>query len=636
MKVPIKWLKEYVDTNKSIKEMAKSFTALGLMLDKISGDVLDLEHRMDRSDWLSVIGCTRDFAAFEDLKLKYPKLHTEKGRKPSKDQIVRIEVKCKDKVNRFNTKVFRNIKVGKSPDWLKERLEEYGMPSINSVVDITNYVMIEFGQPLHAQDLSKLKKQEIVIRDTRKGDKVTTLLGETIELGGTGAFVLTQDDIPTVIGGIIGGITTGVDENTTDIVLDAGNYNQNVIRKVSRKLKIQNETVLRCDKFLHPDLTEIALQRATYLTLNTCGGEYYENIDWYESREKYKPKKQTLTLERLKLLSGMDLKLSEAKSILKRLEYKILKENKEEIEVEVPYFRTDVEVEDDLVADVLRINDYEKIPLQKVNTAPPKDITPKIYLFEEKLRDICVNLGLYEHITDPMVKGIETNVNQIILQNSLTSEKDALRTSIYETLIPIINTYNKHKQSRVGVFEVGKIYFKDNSQYKEENVLEVIFKDSSLSSYDNSKEVKRILAGILQNIGIDNLGYEKKDKDKKTIIYSNLVEVGEIRVDSFSLFTQRLMEISKEPKRIISEFINYTIQDLSIVLDITKSFGDIYQEIKNYNDSILSCDVVEEYAMEGNKKSMLVRITFDTSNISEIRDSLINKLKEKYSVEIRE
>ena len=136
MKIPIDWLKEYVETNKTPEEIAESFTSLGLLLDKpISGNVMDLEHRMDRSDWLSIIGCARDFAAFENLELKLPPNNTKKGKDGGS---VEIRVEAPDICRRFNTRVFRGVRVQESPDWLKKRLSDYGMTPVNNIVDVTN------------------------------------------------------------------------------------------------------------------------------------------------------------------------------------------------------------------------------------------------------------------------------------------------------------------------------------------------------------------------------------------------------------------------------------------------------------------------------------------------------------------
>ena len=167
-------------------------------------------------------------------------------------------------------------------------------------------------------------------------------------------------------------------------------------------LKIYNETVLRTDKFLHPHLTQVAIERATKLILDLAGGQYYENIDYYPN--PIQPKTMKLRVERVKQISGMDFDRRAIVRILSSLEYKILEETANGWNLEVPYFRTDVEVEDDIVSDVLRISNYANIPHTPIQSLPPKEITPGIYVFEERLRDIMVGIGFHEHITDPLVQ----------------------------------------------------------------------------------------------------------------------------------------------------------------------------------------------------------------------------------------
>lgn len=644
MRVPIEWLKEYVDVKKSPKDAAESFTLLGLMLDKpVQKDsVLDLEHRMDRSDWLSIIGCARDYAAFEDLELKMPKLNEKPGKKPQKNQIVKIDVKCPDVVKRFNTRVFRGITVKESPKWLKSRLEAYGIPSINNIVDITNYVMVEFGQPMHAQDLAKMKAQEIVIRKAKKGEKVTTLLGETIELT-PDQFVLTQAGEPTVIGGIVGGNTTGVDESTTNIVLDAGNYDQNNIRKSSRQLKIQNETVLRYDKFLHPKLTEIALERATYLILELAGGEYYENIDWYP--KKHSPQKLTFRTSRLKKIGGMSMDSDKIKQILSKLEYKILSEKEvdggSEFEIEVPYFRTDVVVEDDIVADILRINNYSKIPSKLLNMAPPKEITPKIYVFEDRLRDYLVSAGLHEHITESLVEKNDQISGQVILENALTSDKSALRTELQTGLGKVVSNYHKHGYKEAGVFEIGNTYHLrgdklKHTSYEEVRSLQVTYKNLEMTPLENSKQVRKILSSLLNNLGIENYDLIKTEKGVRLEIDGE--KIGHLDICCFCLLTEMLMKHAKQSKRVVSELTTYTKEDFAIMLELEKPIGPIFKEIKNYHKSIVGVEIKEEYTGKGideGLKSVLIEVTYNTSNTEDIRDKLIKDLKTKHGIEIR-
>ncbi len=628
MKIPLIWLQDYIKTNKTPKEIAESFTALGLMLDKpiTSDNVLDLEHRFDRSDWLAILGCARDLAAFENTPLIYPDRNAKPGKPATSETKVKLKVDCPDLVRRFNTRVFKNITVKESPAWMQEKLKAYGLPTINNIVDITNFVMVECGQPMHAQDLAKFQKREIHIRLAKDGEKIVTLDGTNVELDKS-MFVLTQSDKPIVIGGVVGGQSTGIDEHTTEIVLDAGNYDQGNIRKTARKLKIQNETVLRYDKFLNPALTELALERATYLIEQLAGGEYYENEDYYPN--PYKSKKMKLTYARVQLISGIAANKDAIKTILTALEYKNIKEHSDGLELEIPYFRTDIEVEDDIVADVLRISDYKNIPLAQINSAPPTEITSKIYKFEEKLRDALIALGGHEHITDTMTQFDGTNKEQISIQNSYDPEKNALRTDIYQTLYPIVENYKKHGQTDILVFEIGKVYLKENNKYPEIRKLTVICSKHS-DVYENSENLKTILSGLFMILGIENVSYKKQDKVVE--IWQNNLDLGYLTYNAFTLNTENLVQSKKTLQRVSDKISQDLKEDISVSTKIDFEAGKIVDEIKTF-ENVEKVEVLETHFADNNEsKSILFRITFvNQQNKTEI----INHLESKLGIKVK-
>lgn len=614
MKIPLDWLKNYVPLNKTTMEIASSFTLLGLMLDKpLANNVLDLEHRMDRADWLSITGCARDIAAFEHLPFTFPKLYTEKGKTPTPDQKVKIEVKCPDKVTRFNTRVIRGVKVQSSPAWLKEKLEAYGMPSINNIVDITNFVMVELGQPMHAQDLAKMQelgKTEIVIRNAKKGEIVKTLLGETIELDDT-MFVLTQNDTATVIGGIVGGEATGVDETTKDIILDAGNYNQVNIRKSSRKLKIQNETVLRYDKFLHPYQCELAIQRAVSLILELAGGEYYENEDYYPNPQPFK--QMTLRLTRLTQIAGFDISEQEVMQTLDLLGYKLLDKATDKLILEIPYFRTDIEVEDDIVADILRIHNYEKIELEVMPFAPPKEITPEIYKYEDRLRKICTAIGLHEHITDPIVAK-STDPMQVILENALNADKSALRTNIYKTLKPVLENYVKNNVNEVCIFELGKTYLKVGKgdkveDFAEPRMLEVIYMNTEKSPEEIASQIKRHLSTLLANLGIVYILNPTTEKNVACIYDLYNTELGTLRYDSFTLDVEKLIRLPTTNIRIKQDTTQTLTNDLTIKVKENTKVAEIIKEILLV-DGVKNVSTVDQYTTKAKEKTATLRVNY--------------------------
>ena len=633
MKIPVEWLKQYIKINKNSKDIAESFTLLGLMLDKpvinykdgnYTTDVLDLEHRMDRSDWLSITGCARDIAAFEKIDFNYPELYTKKGKTPEKNQIVDIQVTCPDYVNRFNTRVFRNIKVTQSPAWLKNRLQAYGIPSINNIVDITNYVMVELGQPMHAQDLAKFTKQEIVIRKAKNGEQITTLLGETVTLD-DGCFVLTQNDIPTVLGGIVGGQTTGITTDTTDIILDAGNYNQVTIRKASRRLKIQNETVLRYDKFLHPELTELAIQRATKLILELAGGTYYENIDWNPKQMEHK--QFHLRMDRILTLGGMPFSKKAVKDILNRLNYNIVSETSDTFDVIVPYFRTDVEVEDDIVADVLRINSYKNIPSSMIDRTPPDEITPEIYKFENKVRNILVTIGAHEHITEPLLNGNKENADQIILENSQSEDKNGLRTNIYSTLQKVISVYEKNKMNEIVIFEIGKTYHRKNLEEVRETQVIV----NMNTPIETANKTKVVLRTLLKELGISDYTVNKEAGIFK--INASGKTIGSISYNTFNLINTELIGIATKNDRATTQNPYNQFEDISIILPIENEVGEIYKAITTLDTSLGQITTLVT-KMDDTKKNVVFRL-FYSGDFSGIKTKIIEKIKSFPNVEVR-
>ena len=620
MIIPLIWLKDYIHTSKSPKDLAKAFTEIGLMLDKpIYGEVLDLEHRMDRADWLSILGCARDIAAFEDLKLHFPKLISQKIKK-SEELFIHIK---SEKVNRFRTRVIKGIKVGESPKFIQDRLGAYGLPVINNVVDITNFVMVEMGQPLHAQDIDKFEKKEIVLRETKESEAIQTLDGSLTKLK-EGTLVLSENGNPICIGGIVGGLRTGVTKATTNIILDSGNYDQASIRKTSREVGIRNETVLRSEKFLSPELVDLAIIRATDLILEHCGGEAFEN-DNYE-KAKYHPRIMTLHKDRLDLISGENYYFDYAEKILEALEYEIIENKENKIKVQVPFFRTDVEVEDDLVADVIRIHGYSKIKPQQINNYPPIDITPNTLKFESKLTDIMLSCGFHEHITDPIVKfdGVESRISFL---NSVNSEKDSLRLSTKETLQNVLKNYIKHGKTEVKIFEIGNRYFKDNQNLIEEKVIGIIFETGDVQK--NSESLRKTLDIVLSNL---NINYVFKTSAKHISIFSNDKEIGFFNGNFAELYLKELIKLSSFKSYVVTEFENLSKEDLTFVSHVDSQNGEIIEFAKEVSALVSKVEFLGEFIDGSNRKVTFRFYTAYPNESKKIREDIIGNTSKRFNI----
>ena len=620
MIVPIKWIKDYLITHKTPKEIGKSFTEIGLMLDRpINGDVLDLEHRMDRSDWLSILGCARDLAAFENIKFEEPEL---KSTNLEKKNEVKIQVKS-DKVNKFRTRIIKNIEVKESPKFIQERLLDYGLPVINNIVDITNFVMVEYGQPLHAQDIDKFETKEIVLRDCEAGESIQTLDETTTKLI-EGTLVLSESKKPICIGGIVGGLRTGVTKETKNIVLDAGNYDQASIRKASRNLNIRNETVARSEKFLSPELVDLAIIRATDLILEHAGGQAFENDDY----ENYQPtsRKMTLTKKRLEKISGEDFYFEEAENILDRLNYEIISKDEDKIHVSTPYFRTDIEVEDDLISDVLRIYGYSKIESEPINNFPPKDITPRILKLQENITNILISLGLHEHITDPFLR-FDGNSHRILLFNSVNSDKDSLRISIKETLKNALEFNQKLSKNKIQLFEIGNVYEKKNEEYLENRRLGILVDYQDVDK--NSLELRKIINILLENL---NIPYEFQLSGKGISVLNKETELGFFEDNYAEFYLDKILHLSTFKTDVVSEFENLSKEDLTFTSHIDSSNGEVIEYIKNINPLISKVEFIDEYQTDSQRKITIRFFTTYHSEIKKIREDIINNTSKKFGV----
>lgn len=410
---------------------------------------------------------------------------------------------------------------------------------------------------------------------------------------------------------------TGVTSTTTDIILDAGNYDSRVIRKSSRQLKIMNETVSRDDKFLDPRLIDLALARATDLILEIAGGTYYFNDDYYPS--PVLPKSMTLRLSRLHLLSGMDLTLLTAKKILKSLDYSIIEEGVGSLTVEIPYFRTDVEVEDDLVSDILRIYNYENIPLHPINTPVPFDITPSIYRFEDRLRDLLIAQGAHEHITSSLSTATGSQ-DEVVLANALSSDQNALRTHLSPGLKRVLSTYAKHKLSKIQVFEIGKVFRTQAQNYLEGRLL-------TLAS---NIDVRDSLATLMSSLGITKY---QINSDHEIVVEQKLV--GTLNRDSYTLVTDSLMPLAKSYTGIISEFSHLSTRDLSLLVPKNLKYFDITNCLSELACTWIKIESKGELTEIEGKTNYLLKVTWpqDSTQVDKEVSLILSTLKDKLAID---
>jgi len=632
MNLPIKWLKKYINTTKSPKQLGDIFTSLGHMQDApIENNVLSLEVRQNRSDCFSIIGLAREIAAFEGKKIKEPKLEDIKLHKYTGKYF-----KAKDKsVKRFSVLHLKNIKVGESPKEIKEYLNAYGIESINNIVDITNYVMLEYGSPLHAFDMSKIKGGVLHIRKAKDSEYFTSLDKTNYKLTFKDT-VISDEDGPTALLGVVGGDSTRVDNNTSEILLEAANYDQATVRRSSIRHQIRTEGSTRHEKFLHPYGVEIALQRSLQLLKHYAGGELVNSEDYFPKDPKLT--KIKFNINEVERLGGVKLTKQQIIKILKSLNFEIPASKLQLLNVTVPYYRTDILQEADLVEEVLRINGYDKIPFTKLDSAPPVNISPSNLLIEDNIRDILISLGIDEQITDPLVKSTGDK-KEVTFENPLNKQKDTLRINLKGTLTPTIINAEKHKIESPAYFEIGKIYYQSSdkdtpvSGYKEEGRVGVIF-----SSSWELVEYKGILEGLIRKLGIKEFSIDKAGQ-----ITQGTIKLGNLSNHYFYLIIDSLLKAKKDsPTKVVTEFDQEMVEDISFIVDKYSNIGPIIDSVKKNSKLISNIELIdhlEDSKFGDNKVSVTLRINYDTTNsqkVKKIRDKISKSLKEIFQAKMRD
>jgi phenylalanyl-tRNA synthetase beta chain len=464
MRVPLEWLREYVAITDSAEEVATRLTMGGLEVEGIEesplGPVLDVYVTPNRGDCLSMLGVAREIAALYGVALAEhtPPKSADGG--PVSD-LVKIQIQDPDLCPRYAGRVIRGISIGPSPDWMQARLEAAGMRPINNVVDVTNYVMLELGQPLHAFDLHLLAERTIVVRRAQPGETLETLDGEPRTLTGS-MLVIADASKPVALAGVMGGANSEVGDTTTDILLESAHFHPLTVRRTSRALNLRTEASYRFERTVDPNGVRRAVDRACEL-LAAVGqtGVVEGAVDVYP--EPILPRTIQLRPERAAALLGIpEIDAAIATDCLRRLQLTVETEG-DSLLVTVPTGRTDLAIEEDLIEEVGRIYGYENIPetLPKGTTTRGGDSPEGVLL--TSVRSALVEAGLQEVVTHSLsapsfFDSPADATRRVGVRNVLSAEVSGLRASLIPTLLDVAQHNASRGQQALTLFEVGRIW----------------------------------------------------------------------------------------------------------------------------------------------------------------------------------
>jgi phenylalanyl-tRNA synthetase beta chain len=448
---------------------------VGAPLDSYLGDtVIDLEVTANRLDCFSILGVAHEVGAITGQLVREPDISYREGPTPIAE-LATVAVADPDLCPRYTASVIAGITIGDSPQWLQERLTKAGLRPINNVVDVTNYVMLEFNQPLHAFDLDKLRDRTIIVRRARPGESLKTLDGIERQLN-SNILVIADSHDPVGIGGIIGGGNSEIGPDTRRVLLESATFDSYNNRKTAETFRLRTDATQRFEKGLRPELAPIALRRATRLIQQVSGGEISQGIiDIYSGRDALHPA-VPLTLRRLKQVLGMELDIGTAAGVLQSLGIKIELTGTDRLEATAPYWRNDINIEEDLIEEVVRIIGYDEVPTTMLSTPIPDHRPAPMTELKSRLKEALAAAGLQETISYPLVslESLE-KVNQLDqtslplrVANPMSAGQEYLRPTLRASLLQTLLYNQEHLDAPFRLFELGRAFLPRVNELPEE------------------------------------------------------------------------------------------------------------------------------------------------------------------------
>jgi len=676
MKVTYNWLKDFVEIKLPAKELADKLTMAGIEVksveEKLGDFIFEIEITSNRPDWLSVIGVAREVAAITGKKLKGHKV--VKSQVTSKaGQALTIEIENKKDCPLYTATIIKNVKVAPSPTWLKARLESVGCRSINNIVDITNYVLFEYGEPLHAFDLEKLASAKIIIRRAREREKIIAI-DEVERVLSPEILVIADQEKPQAIAGVMGGKHSEVSFATKNILLEAAIFDPLLVRRGRQKLGIQTESSYRFERGVDLETAQKARARAIALIQEIAAG----TVEAGKSQGLAKTKTPPISLnpDYAERLLGAKIETNKIKSILNYLGFAVKLKKKDSLSVNVPGYRQDVKKEIDLIEEIARIYGYDRIPRTLPRVAPQLS-SGTTWELVGLVKNILVGCGLNEVITYSLIErgglkdfgaGISLPVE---IANPLSKEQEILRPTLLLNLTKCAAHNLNQKQELVQIFEIAKAFsLAQNLKAQEELVLAIalcgnkswILPQGKVSYELGILDLKGIVKTLFTRLGIKDYTFET-ESNVGAAIFVERIKVGvmnilpreaaerlDIKNKNLALAELNLELILKHAK-LEKKFISLPLypgitRDLSILVKEEVSLSAILSEIKEKAGLILEevklSDFYKGKQVPAGFKSLTISCFFRSAQrtlveteVQPVLSAISQALSEKFSAQFR-
>lgn len=636
--------------------------------------IFDISVTPNRGDALSHLGIARELSAIFNLPLHRDPLCTEDGEGNAASSI-KVSIENNELCSRYAARIIHNIKVGPSPAWIKERLVKVGLRPINNVVDITNYVMLDIGHPMHAFDLSKIEGNQIIVRTAFKDEKITTLDENEHNLDTT-MLVIADSKKPLALAGVMGGLDSSVNESTTSILLEAASFNPISVRKTAKKLGTASESSYRYERGVNIDNVPIALNvAAMYLQEAASGIPMKGIVDTYPKPEILRQIR--LRSRRFNKIIGINLSPAQIETYLLRLKLEARRDG-EDIIVSVPPYRHDLEIEVDLIEEVARMYGYNNIPeTLPAITSVPQLPTP-IQKIESRLRNHLISSGISELITYSFIPELVDEVfnekQPLKLKNPISEDMGAMRTSLKWGMYDALKRNVLNDEFSLKFFEIGKVFHPTAGKLSEEHSRLCVGLCGAINplNWKKSNESFDIFAvkGLLQNIAqLFRLKFRFTPSSSSLFHPANQMEVsiGKSCIGIFGQLHPSFIDNKKMPKSIylveldldsmaqvstnLPKMTPITTlppvrRDLALLSPTEVAHRDIIKILQTEGKKLLEdChlfDVYQGKGIEDGYRSMAYSLTFRSQDktltdaeIQPLIDNMVAKLDENLKIKLR-
>lgn len=665
------WLKQYVALDMPVEELERRLMMAGLNHEStrdVEGDLaIELEVTSNRADCLGHLGIAREIAVLWDRQLTLPAARPEeKG--PAAAESIRVRIDCPLLCPRYTARVIRGVRVAASPNWLRRRLATIGLGSINNVVDITNYVLMECGQPLHAFDLARLAGPEIIVRQPQPGERLEAIDHKTYELA-AGMCVIADARQAVAIGGIMGGAATEVSGGTTDLLIEAAEFDPLAIRRTARQLNLHSDSSYRFERGVDPQAVDWASRRCCELVLELCGGELAAGA---VSAGRQPPERSPITLRfgQLRRVLGIEIDPAVAARILEALGAKRLRADAARIEVSPPSWRQDLTREIDLVEEVARIHGYDQIP---EDVAVPMTVSARsrddriLSLIRQTLTAGGFDEAMTLSTVEEAVSGAYspwTAAPPLRSQTPVLRRADLLRRSLVPSLLVARRINESLANQRIELFEIANAYLPRADELpREERML-------AITSGGAFREMKGTLETILETLHVAE-PLEVRDAPPHELFEpGRYVELrlagqtcgylGEISTEGRKRFDLRgpttVAEIRLagwiERANIVPQYVRpcqfpAIARDLNLVVDEPVRWGEVERIVREAGGPLLAdCRYQDTYRdpqrLGAGKKSLLLTLTLRDESATltneaadQIRDTIVAACQKRIGAKLR-